>query len=128
MVVGRNHKIQKEDRQHLLKTFRDVLYAKTQSEYIAKKEELLSDDICLRYPHYIKHLEDGYFSRKEAWTIFFRNDEKLPTHSTNTSNYIEASFREAAKNIQRGGVPQSRGLWPQSPGPPRFSEKTMYPS
>ena len=87
-----NHKIQKEDRPHLLKTFRDVLYAKTQSEYIAKKEELLSDDICLRYPHYIKHLEVGYFSRNEAWTLFFRNDKKLPTHSTKTSNYIKAFF------------------------------------
>ena len=37
---------------------------------------MLSDDI--RYSHYIKHLEDGYFNSKEAWAIFF---------------YIEASFR-----------------------------------
>ena len=38
-----------------------------------------------------------------------------------------AMFREAAKNIQRGGGPGSRGLGPQSPGPPKFSPKTMYP-
>ena len=41
----------------------------------------------------LNHLEDSYFHRKETWAISFRKDEKLPTHSTNTSNYIEASFR-----------------------------------
>ena len=46
----------------------------TESEYIVKKEELLSVDICLRYSHYIKHLEDGYFNRKEVWVIFFYNE------------------------------------------------------
>ena len=70
---------------HLLKISRDVLCAKTESEYIVKKEELLSNDICLRYPHHIKHLEVGYFNRNEAWAIFFRNYEKPPTHFTNTS-------------------------------------------
>ena len=39
------------------------------------------------------HIQDAYFGRAETWAIFFRNDKKLPTHSTNTSNYIEASFR-----------------------------------
>ena len=56
-------------------------------------ENLLCDEICLNYPNYIKHLEKSYFKRKEAWAISVRNDKKLPTHSTNTSNYIESSFR-----------------------------------
>ena len=42
---------------------------------------------------FIEHLQSSYFNRKHAWAISVRNDEKLPTHSTNTSNYIEASFR-----------------------------------
>ena len=88
-----NHKIEKNDRPQLLKKFRSILYANSGDEYIVQKAELLSDIICLRYPHYLKHLEDSYFHRKETWAISFRKDEKLPTHSTNTSNYIEASFR-----------------------------------
>ena len=88
-----SHQIQKDDRPHLLKTFRSLLYSKSEAEYIIKKEELVTDEICLKYPHYIGHLEDSYFERKNAWAISVRNDKKCPTHSTNTSNYIEASFR-----------------------------------
>ena len=88
-----SHQIQKDDRPHLLKTFRSLLYSKSEAEYIIKKEELVTDEICLKYPHYIGHLEDSYFERKNAWAISVRNDKKFPTHSTNMSNYIEASFR-----------------------------------
>ena len=56
-------------------------------------EILLSDETCRRCERYIKHLEKAYFKRKKSWAICVRNDEKLPTHSTNTSNYIESSFR-----------------------------------
>ena len=88
-----NHQIKKEDRPHLFKKFRLLLYAKTEDDYNNRKEDLLADDICLGYPNYITHLQEAYFKRKEAWAISVRNDEKLPNHSTNTSNYIEASFR-----------------------------------
>ena len=89
----RKHEITKEDRPHLLKMFCALLYAKTETEYDIKKEILLCDETCLKYPNYIKHLEKSYFKRKESWAISVRNDKKLPTHSTNTSNYIESSFR-----------------------------------
>ena len=88
-----SHQINKEDRPHLLKTFRALLYADTECEYMMRQNELLSDNICKKYPHYIKHLQTAYFDRKEAWAISVRSDKKLPTHSTNTSNYVEASFR-----------------------------------
>ena len=88
-----SHQIKKDDRPHLLKKFRSLLYAQTQKEYDIKLQDLLSDDICLHYPKYIAHLQNTYFTRKDAWAISVRQDEKLPTHSTNTSNYIEASFR-----------------------------------
>lgn len=88
-----DHKIKKEDRPYLLKKFRSVLYAKTSDAYEEIKVELLSDNICLKYPKFIQHLGKAYFSRKEKWAISVRNEEKLPTHSTNTSNFIEASFR-----------------------------------
>ena len=87
------HQVQKDDRKHLLKIFRSLLYAKNEAEFDLKKAELLSDTKCLKYLMFIKHLDEAYFGRKHAWAISVRNDEKLPTHSTNTSNYIEASFR-----------------------------------
>jgi hypothetical protein len=87
------HQIKKEDRPHLLKKFRSILYAKSETEYSIRIDELLSDGICLRYPSYTKHLTESYFNRKLAWAISVRNDEKLSTHSMNTSNYVEASFR-----------------------------------
>ena len=62
-------------------------------DYFVKKDELLSDDTCLKYPNFIDHLEKSYFQRKHTWAISVRNDEEVPTHSTNTSNYVEASFR-----------------------------------
>lgn len=89
----RKHQVLKEDRPHLLKLFRVLLYAKTGEEYDIKMEDLTGDETCQRYQNFIKHLEKAYFKRKESWAIFVRNEEKLPTHSTNTSNYIEASFR-----------------------------------
>ena len=88
-----SHQIKKEDRPHLLKKFRALLYANTESEYVIRQNELLSDNICKKYPHYTKHLQEAYFKRKEAWAISVRSDKKLPTHSTNTSNFVEASFR-----------------------------------
>ena len=69
------------------------MYAKTEAEYDNKKEEFLLDPTCLKYPQYIEHISTAYFNRKHTWAISVRNDEKLPTYSTNTSNYIEASFR-----------------------------------
>ena len=48
-----NHQIGKDDRPHLLKKFRSILYAKTEAEYDNKKEEFLLDPTCLKYPQYI---------------------------------------------------------------------------
>lgn len=48
-----SNQIKKEDRPHLLKTFRALLYADTECEYMMRQNELLSDNICKKYPHYI---------------------------------------------------------------------------
>ena len=88
-----DHQIKKDDRPYLLNFFRDILYANKSGDYEKCKTDFLSDDICLKYPKYIQHLQKSYFGRSEVWTISARNDQKLPTHSTNTSNYVEASFR-----------------------------------
>jgi hypothetical protein len=38
-------------------------------------------------------VQEAYFDRKEAWAISVRSDNRLPTHSKNVSNFVEASFR-----------------------------------
>lgn len=88
-----DHNIMKDDRPYLLQKFRALLYAKSSSEYDKKKTELLSDKTFLKYPNFINHLIKVYFNRQDVWAIFVRNEKKLPTHSTNTSNFVEASFR-----------------------------------
>ena len=87
------HKINKADRPYLLKKFRSLLYAKTACDYNEIKTDLTSDELILQYPNFMNHLKKAYFERKDDWAICVRNYEKLPTHSTNTSNYVEASFR-----------------------------------
>ena len=69
------HQIKKDDRPHLLVKFRDVLYANTESEYEIKKNDLLCDQINLKYPNFLKHLENSYFKRKDVWAISVRNDK-----------------------------------------------------
>ena len=70
-----DHQIKKDDRPHLLKKFRSLLYADTESEYEKMNSELLSDQICLKYPSFINHLEKAYLNRKEVWAISVRNDQ-----------------------------------------------------
>ena len=79
-----SNQIKKEDRPHLLKTFRALLYADTECEYMMTQNELLSDDIGKKYPHYIKHLQEAYFDRKEAWAISVRSDKKNFPHIPQT--------------------------------------------
>ena len=88
-----DHQIKKDDRPHLLKQFRALLYADTSDAYEKVKSALLSDKICKIYPNFILHLKNAYLNRKEAWAISVRKELKLPTHSNNTSNFVEASFR-----------------------------------
>ena len=88
-----DHQIKKDDRPHLLKQFRALLYADTSDAYEKVKSTLLNDKICMRYPNFILHLKKAYLNRKEVWAISVRKECKLPTHSNNTSNFIEASFR-----------------------------------
>ena len=87
------HQIKNDDRPYLLKIFRSLVYAQSSDDYENCKADFLSDNTCNKYPKYIQHIEKAYFGRKEAWAISVRNDLKLPTHSTNTSNFIEISFR-----------------------------------
>lgn len=88
-----DHKVNKNDRPYLLIKFRSLVYAQTSQQYQDIKADILCDDIFHKYPNFIKHLEKSYFNRREVWSISVRNEEKLPTHSTNTSNYVEISFR-----------------------------------
>ena len=39
------------------------------------------------------HIEEDVLPRKNSWSLLFRIQEKLPTSSVNTTNYVESSFR-----------------------------------
>ena len=47
------HGITMKYRRILFKRYKSILYAKTEMDYFVKKEELLSDDTCLKYPNFI---------------------------------------------------------------------------
>ena len=45
-----------EDRQALLKLFREVIYAKTYTEFQERDKELEDDELLKEYPHFEEHL------------------------------------------------------------------------
>ena len=56
-------------------------------------ELLLSDDLIVKYPQFLTHLERRYFDRKDEWAISVRRREEWPTHGCNTNNNAEILFR-----------------------------------
>ena len=56
-------------------------------------EKLLSDDLIVKYPQFLTHLERRYFDRKNEWAISVRRREEWPTHGCNTNNNAEILFR-----------------------------------
>ena len=90
-----NNGIHKDHRQELLRIFKDMMYAETGEDF---EEQFLNDfldhPLIEQYSHYLEYLESQYFNRIEAWALFYRKENMLPTHNTNTNNYVEISFRE----------------------------------
>ena len=85
--------MKKPDRPILLRLFRRMVYAETKEKYDELYQDLLSDSTAKKYPKFVQHLEQQYFTRSEKFTKYFRMDNNLPLHGVNTSNITEASFR-----------------------------------
>ena len=73
----------------MIRSFKALVYAETKDDFDEKKNDIESED---KYPSWLHHLESAYFEREEAWAMFYRKEQNLPTHNTHTNNYIETSF------------------------------------
>ena len=61
----------------------------------------MNDEIMEKYPQYKHYIERVYLCRRNKWAHCYRLEECLPTHSNNTNNYVETSFR-STKDQQFG--------------------------
>ena len=91
---GKNE-IEKDDRQELIRSFKVLVYAETKDDFDEKKIEIELED---KYPSWLHHLQVAYFDREEAWAMFYRKEQNLPTHNTHTNNYVETSFLDTKEH------------------------------
>ena len=88
-----SHNIVKADRQVLMRLFRKLVYSKSREDFDIAEKEFLENEVCNKYPQFISHINRTYMPRKEKFAMYIRNLLQLPTHSVNTSNFVESSFR-----------------------------------
>lgn len=84
------NKIQKNDRQHLMKLFQDVVYSSTDIECELAMKSLLKDTVTKKYNNFFKYTEQ-LWNRKTEWCLCSR--ASLTTRGHNTNNTVEASIR-----------------------------------
>jgi hypothetical protein len=91
VVVGQyNHKIQKENRPHLMRLVRNIMFAPTEDKYNIEVETFKSDSVANKYMKYTSHIEK-LLARSKEWCLCFRVN--LSTRGNNTNNIVEASIR-----------------------------------
>ena len=100
--------MKKEHRQELLKKFKELVYARTRTDFLARQEELDHCETFEKYPQYQNYLEKIFGGRVESWALFSRIENELPTHGSNTTAYAEISMR-VTKETQFGRM-KSRNL------------------
>ena len=85
-----NNKIQKDDRQYLMKLIRRLVYATTidnlEKEYTAFKANV----VVAQYANLLQYV-GGYWTRRKEWAVCFRDQAAL--RGTNTNNYAESGIR-----------------------------------
>ena len=82
-----------------MKLFRALLYAKTLETFDEQFEILLNDETATKYPNFLHHINRHYIPRKHRWALHVRLEMQLPTHSNNTTNFVESSFRTLKDNV-----------------------------
>lgn len=87
------HNISKPDRPILMKMLRNLVYSMSLEELQKAETEFFENEITNKYPKFMHHINRSYLPRKEKWAMYVRNIMKLSTHSFNTSNFVESSFR-----------------------------------
>ena len=91
----------KNDRQHLLKLFKGLVYAKSEKEFHELQSDLEEDPLFEKYPQYGNYLMKNFGGRVESWALFSRIENELPTHGSNTTSFAEISMK-VTKETQFG--------------------------
>ena len=97
-LCSSDHGVRKDDRQQLLKLFKNMMYAKTRDDFEASDILMNSDSLMLSYPTFLAHLAKLYSHRVETWALYSRVERKLPTRGSNTNSYCEASMKTTKEN------------------------------
>ena len=87
------HRIEKDDRAPLLQMFRKMVYSDTIEQFEHAEQEMKEHPLYTKYPGFKNHIEEHVLPRQDLWSLVYRIEEKLPTSSVNTTNYVESSFR-----------------------------------
>lgn len=76
-------------RPHLLLAFKRILYAECEDDLEEHYDNLVSDEVMIKYPNFAKYVADVYEDRT-SWALCYRVN--LPLRGNNTNNYCEAQF------------------------------------
>ena len=79
-----------DHRQILLLKVKGLVYAHSEEQLNTRFQELLSDEIAIMYPHFIKHLQ-SYWPKRHKWAVWLRHH--LLIHGNHTNNYSEPSIK-----------------------------------
>ena len=86
---GKNH-VLKDHRQIILLKVKGLVYAHSEEQLNTRFQELLSDEIAIMYPHFIKHLQ-SYWPRSHKQAVCLR--QHLLIRGNHTNNYSEAGIK-----------------------------------
>lgn len=89
-LFNTKNNIRQQDRKLLISLFKNILYSKFESEFIAAVNELQNNTTVRKYPNFLNYIEN-YLKRKSEWCLAYRIHVKNLQHNTN--NYAEATFR-----------------------------------
>ena len=90
-----NNGVSRDHRQEMLNLFKDLMYTETEIDFEEHfRSNFLDHYLIEEFPNFLEYLETQYFDRVEDWALYYRKENNLPTHNTNTNNYVEISFRE----------------------------------
>ena len=84
------HQIGKDDRPHLLRLFKAMMYAEDEEELTDRCAAITTDPISVRYPQFVAHI-NSILSRRAEWSLVDRLN--LSIRGNNTTAYCEAGMR-----------------------------------
>ena len=83
------HQIGKDDRPHLLRLFKAMMYAEDEEELTDRCAAITTDPISVRYPQFVAHI-NSILSRRIEWSLVHRLN--LSVRGNNTTAYCEAGM------------------------------------